>query len=126
MDVLNHMSPYFVPVFGFLIALFLGNLVSLLTYANRDRKVDKDLVNFRVCFLLEKILPISWRQFHDETPPSSPNSTGVRHMPKIFSKRNGSKSDVLREHKYSADCEGPDDTQSAVPLRSSVDRTTNL
>lgn len=54
------------PTIGFIIAIVLGIIVSLLTKGNKNRVIDRNLVNMKVCRTAERILPQSWRQFQNE------------------------------------------------------------
>src|SRR6185437_6970013 len=76
-DIIHHISPFFVPVIGFVVSLIVGNIVSLLTKGNKDKRLDKKLINVRVCYYMEKVLPKSWRQLENDRPVPS----RLRHPP---------------------------------------------
>lgn len=121
---------------GFFIALIVGNVVSLATKGNKDRTIDTSLVNVKICYYFEKVLPKSWRRFQE--PMTRQRSVKVADRiatqnNSLDKSRNGTNFEIRRENVDSfyvdADEETPEDRQTTLPLRGSrpsIDRTTNI
>ena len=123
-EVIHHISPYFVPTLGFLVALLVGNVVSLATKGNKHLKIDRELVSLTICYYFEKLLPESWRQLQEELPNRRRQSFD------IINKTNGNKMDErsnrFKETTYAVENDDPEDEQkTSLPLRP-LDKTTNI
>ena len=115
------MSPYFVPVFGFLISLVVGNVVSLATMGNKNRYVNPNLVNLRICYYLEKLLPKSWRRLQDHIPDRLNNTSTDKAC-------NGNNFEIIRTDTYFLEDE-QEVKETELALKSSqlsLDKTTSV
>ncbi|XP_054156354.1 sodium-coupled monocarboxylate transporter 1-like [Oppia nitens] len=100
MAQIYHISPYLVPFIGFIVSFIIGNVVSLATRGNKNTPLDNNLIQPRVCYYMEKLLPNSWRQLHNDLAklpvPSSPvNNNGTN---TISNKSNDIKIDANTNH----------------------------
>ncbi|XP_054166337.1 sodium-coupled monocarboxylate transporter 2-like [Oppia nitens] len=119
-DRLHHISPFFVPVIGFLVSLVVGNVVSLVTLGNKNRDIDKNLVCNQVCYYMEKLLPKSWRKLTEDqvTPPNEYNVVQTNIIRSLHS--------VKRDNNTEADDEVPHDESVNNQFRNSGDKTTKI
>ncbi|CAG2105751.1 unnamed protein product [Medioppia subpectinata] len=123
-DIIHHISPFFVPFIGFFVSLIVGNIVSLATKGNKDRRLDKNLINITACYYLEKLLPESWRQLQNDRPVrrvrdghSSPNNQPTD-KPMVAMRQ------LNRRLGVTDDNNGDEDQEIVNPLRN--DQTANI